>query len=154
MNYPSRTILLDTPERRKLAIAAIEHAPIDQSLEVVIRKHVKSRTLDQQALLFAGPLKDISEQAWVGNKQFSVEIWHKHYKTLYLPEREDPYIFELVKDCERYFKWDYMPSGERELVGSTTDLSKYGYSQYLEQIFADGASMGVMFHSNPKDLIR
>lgn len=154
MNYPTRTILLDTLERRKLAIAAIEHAPLDQNLEVVIRKHMKARTLDQQALLFAGPLKDISEQAWLDEQQFSVAAWHHHYKTLYLPEQNDPYIFELVKDCEKYIKWEYTPKGEKLLVGSTTDLSKYGYSQYLEQIFADGASMGVMFHSNPKDLLK
>lgn len=154
MKYQPRTIKLDSEERRELALNALKHAPLDHNLEVVIRKHVKARTLDQQALLFAGPLKDISEQAWVDGKQFSVEIWHRHYKGLYLPEREDPYIFELVKDCEKYFKWDYLPSGERVLIGSTTDLSKYGYSQYLEQIYADGASMGVLFHSNPKDLIK
>lgn len=49
-----------------------------------------------------------------------------------------------------YKKWDYMPNGERVLVGSTTDLSKYGFGQYLEQIYANGASLGVMFSADER----
>jgi hypothetical protein len=33
------------------------------------------------------------------------------------------------------------------LVGSTTDLTVYGFSQYLEQVTAHGASLGVQFHT-------
>ncbi|MES1989237.1 MAG: recombination protein NinB [Pseudomonadota bacterium] len=145
MTYQQRTISLLTNTQRDTAIAAIHNAPVGQNLEVVIREVKKQRSIDQQALLFAGPLKDISEQAWVDGHQFSKDAWHYHYKTLYLPEFEDPYIFELVKDCEKYIKWEFTPKGERLLVGSTTQLTKYGYSQYLEKIHADGAGMGVLF---------
>lgn len=154
MKYQQRIIALKTHDQVNLAISAIKNAPLDLNLEVVIREHVKARTLSQQALLFAGPIKDIAEQAWLEGRQFSDDAWHYHFKVLYLPEQNDPYIFELVKDCEKYIKWDYLPNGERHLVGSTTDLSVYGYSQYLEKIYADGAGMGVLFKSNPKDIQR
>lgn len=143
MKYPTRTIILLDQSRKDIAKAAIDAAP--NGIEVKLQEPVKPRTLDQQALLFAGPLKDISEQAWVSGRTYSVEVWHHHYKNKFLPEDKDPYIFELVKHPGSYKKYDYSPRGERILIGSTTDLTKYGYSQYLEQIFADGAGMGVLF---------
>jgi hypothetical protein len=143
--FTQRTISLLTDTQKQTAISAISNAPVGANLEMLLREHVPARKLTQQAKLFAGPLKDISAQAWIDNKQFSVDAWHYHYKVLYLPEQEDPYIFELVKDCEKYIKWEYAPNGERILKGSTTDLSVYGYSQYLDKIHADGGNMGVLF---------
>jgi hypothetical protein len=145
MKIQPQTVLLIADLQKQHAIVKLQNTPVGMGMEMVIRKTTKGRTLDQQALLFAGPMKDISQQAWVEKRQFSVEIWHNHCKREYLPEDDDPYIFELVKDCEKYHKWAINPKGERELVGSTTELSKYGYSLYLEQIHALGASMGVMF---------
>lgn len=156
MKYQSKTIRLIGEQQRELAINAIRNAPL--GLEVVIREHVKARTLDQQALLFAGPMKDIAEQVWLTYEnlpcQFTVDSWHYKCKVDYLPEDDDPYIFELVKDCEKYHKWRISPDGKPELNASTTHLSKHGYSLYLEQVYALGASYGVMFRSNPKDIQR
>lgn len=136
---PFRLISSDVRER---AIAAIRNAPIDSDrpLEVVIREAQKARKPDQQALLFAGPMRDISEQAWFEGRQYSVETLHEYCKRQFLPEDFDP------EQClENYQKWDIDPSGERILVGSTKQLTVKGYSNYIEQVYAFGAAMGVQF---------
>ena len=127
--------------------AMLMHVPVDvnKPLEVVIQEERKARSLDQNALMWAGPLREIAEQAWVSGQQFSAEVWHIHYKTKYLPEEFDE---ELCK--EGYVKWDFTPTGDRVLVGSTTQLTKKGFGQYLEQVLADGAGMGVMFTTSPR----
>lgn len=152
MSYQAKTIHLLTQKQKDLAKAAIDNAPF--GIDVKLQEHKKARSLDQQSLLFAGPLKDISDQAWINGRQFSVEIWHRYCKEEFLPDIDEPYLFELVKDCDKYRKWDYNPRGERELVGSTTQLTSYGYSLYIEQVHAMGAGMGVIFHANPRDLQR
>lgn len=146
MNYQPRTIRLDTPERRRIAIAAIENAP--QHVECVIREPVKVRRLNQNALMWAGPLKDLSEQAWVGGRTYRAEVWHEQMKREHLPEGDEEDLARLVKSPETYRKWDVTPSGERVLVGSTTDLTVYGFAQYMEAIFAYGAGLGVMFSAS------
>lgn len=136
---PFRLVGADTVER---AIAAIRNAPIDmlRPLEVLIRELPNGRKPDQQALLFAGPMRDISEQAWFEGRQYSVETLHEYCKRQFLPEDLDP------EQClEGYMKWDVDPSGERILVGSTKQLTVSGFSSYLEQVFAFGAAMGVQF---------
>jgi hypothetical protein len=147
-----RTICITGKPQLNTAIQAISLLPIGEGLEVVIQKTRKARTPDQSALMFAGPLKDISEQAWVDNRQFSVEVWHEYFKAEFLPdENSEPYIHELVKSPDKYRKWGIKPDGDRILTGSTTELSKYGFSQYLEQIYAYGAKLGVLFHANARD---
>lgn len=136
-----KVYLLGTMQR-DIAKQIIDNCPLDkeQPLEVVIREKTRSRKLDQNALMWAGPLKDIAEQVWIDGKQFSDVVFHEHFKREHLPEEFDP---ELCK--EGYRKWDVTPSGERVLVGSTGDLTVKGFSQYLEQVYAFGASHGVQF---------
>lgn len=126
------------------AIAAIANAPIDpmRPLQVLIREAPRKRKLDQNALMWAGPLKDISEQAWLDGRQFSAEVWAEYFKRQLLPETFDP---ELC--MESYRKWDMDPAGDRVLVGSTTQLTVRGMAQYLEAIHAFGANLGVDFHA-------
>ena len=145
MTYQPRTIALIGDTQKQLAIAAITNAPTGQNLEVVIREVKKQRNNDQNALMWSGALKDISEQIWLNNRQYSAEIWHEYFKELYLIDESEPYPHEHVKSPESYRKYDYTPKGQRLLIGSTTDLTKYGFSQYLEQIYAYGASHGVSF---------
>ena len=139
-----RSILLIGKTQKETAIQAIRNAPIDPTmpLEFLIREQVKGRKLDQNALMWAGPLKDIAEQAWVDGRRFSADVWHEYFKAEYLPEEHDP---ELTK--EGYAKWGIDPAGKRVLVGSTTQLTRKGFSEYLEQVHAHGASLGVMFHA-------
>ena len=143
--FITRQLLLVGGMQKETAIQVIKNAPIDplRPIEVLIREQVKARKPDQNSLMWAGPLKDISEQAWLNNRRYSSEVWHEHFKAEYLPEAFDP---ELTK--EGYIKWDINPKGERILVGSTKDLTVYGFSQYLEQVYAFGAGLGVMFSAD------
>lgn len=125
-----------------------ENLPVGQELECVFRKEQKVRGMDANARMWVGPLKDIAEQAWVNGRQFSAEVWHEHFKRQYLPEDNDPEIHLLAK--EGYRKWDIDPAGNRVLIGSTTQLLKRGFALYLQQVEADGAQMGVMFHEAPQ----
>lgn len=125
-----------------------ENLPVGQELECVFRKERKVRGMDANARMWVGPLKDIAEQAWVNGRQFSAEVWHEHFKRQYLPEDNDPEIHLLAK--EGYRKWDFDPTGNRVLIGSTTQLLKRGFALYLQQVEADGAQMGVMFHEAPQ----
>lgn len=146
--FTERKIRLVGETQVKTVLALVPNLPIDPDhpLEVVVREEVKPRKPDQNALMWVGPLKDIEQQAWVEGRQFSDVVWHEHFKEMYLPEEFDP---ELTK--EGYRKWDYTPAGKRVLVGSTTDLTVKGFALYLEQIYAFGASLGVMFSANPRE---
>lgn len=140
---PFRLVSEDVRER---IISALRHLPIDElrPLEVVFQEEQKKRKLDQNAALWAGPLRDISEQAWLDGKQYSAEVWGFFFKRQLLPETYDP---ELC--MENYSKWSIDPAGDRVLVGSTTQLTQKGHSQYREAIEAFGASLGVEFGARP-----
>lgn len=143
--YPTRKILLRAPQQVEVAISAIRNAPLDQSkpLELLIREEVKARKPDQNALYWAGPLREIAAQGYVNGRTYTPDVWHEHFKREFLPESYDP---ELCKR-EDYRKWDYTPGGERILVGSTTDLTVRGFALYLTQVEAYAASeLGVVFH--------
>lgn len=144
--FQQRTFRLVDHEAARRLVALIENLPVDavRPLEVVIREEKKARKLDQNALYWAGPLRDIAEQAWVQGRQYSADVWHEYFKREFLP---DP---DLV-DCddshikEGYVKWGAMPNGLRVLIGSTTGLTVRGMAAYLEQVYAYGASLGVQF---------
>ena len=63
---PSTIVLLDDA-RVQLAHAALDNAPLDadKPLEMIIREQVKTRKLDQQALMWVGPLADIANQGCI-----------------------------------------------------------------------------------------
>jgi hypothetical protein len=144
--FLTRKIVLIGESQKALARSMVENLPIDpvHPLEVIAREVVKSRSLDANAAMWAGPLRDIAEQAWVQGKQYTAEVWHEHFKREYLPEVFDD---ELCK--AGYRKWDYLPNGLRVLVGSTTQLTVRGFALYLQSIEAFGAGMGVQFTSSP-----
>jgi hypothetical protein len=147
MNFQPRTIKLLGVTQRDTAIAMLNNLPLGQEIEIVARKAVKARTQDQNALMWSsGCLQCIAEQYFVDGKLFSADAWHEHFKREYLPdEATEPYIFEYVTKPDTYRKWDILPNGERVLAGSTTDLTKYGMTVYMEKIYAFGAKNGVMF---------
>jgi len=140
-----QTIVLVGEPQRSLAMRRLESIPVgaDPVIEVVFRERKDVRSLEQNAAMWGGPLRDIAEQAWVNRQQFPAEAWHEHLKREYLPEDDDPELDELVKDG--YRKWTITPTGERVLTGSTTHLTRKGMARYLKQIEAFGARMGVLF---------
>lgn len=149
--FSTRKIRLVGEQQRETAIAMIRNLPIDpvKPLELVAREEVKARKPDQNALMWVGPLADIAEQAYVNGRTYSAAVWHEHFKAEFLPEEFDA---ELCK--EGYRKYDYTPAGDRVLIGSTTELTIKGFAQYLEQVIAFGASLGVQFHANPNEARR
>ena len=128
--------------QRELALACLRGAPIDADhpIEVIVRELVKVRSMDANAAYWAGPLRDIAEQAWVQGRQYTAEVWHEQFKREYLPEAYDD---ELCK--AHYRKWDVTPKGDRVLVASTTQLTVRGFALYLQAVEAFGASLGVQF---------
>lgn len=142
INYLTKTIRLIGTAQKEVAINAIQNAPIDSEypLEVIIREEQKARSLSANALMWAGPLNDIANQAWVHGKQYSALIWHEYFKEQFLPEFANP---EITK--EGYKKYEETPDGRRILIGSSSKLTKHGFSIYMEQIYAYGANLGVRF---------
>lgn len=143
-----RPFLLRDERVRETLIAAINNLPLDgtKPLEVVIREQVKGRKPDQNALYWSGPLADIAEQAFIEGKQHSAETWHHYFRRELLPDE-----FNTEECKENYVKWVIDPGGERIMVGSTTQLTVKGFSNYLEAVFAFGASLGVLFTASPNE---
>ena len=141
-DYLSKVIRLVGKLQADTAITAIQNAPIDleRPIEVIIREEQKGRSLSANALMWAGPLNDIANQAWVHGRQYSALIWHEYFKEKFLPDFPDP---KQVK--EGYKKYEETPDGRRVLVGSTNKLTKYGFNLYIENIYAYGADLGVRF---------
>jgi len=140
--YPTRRFLIRSEVQKKAVCQAVGHLPEDDEkpIEVVIREQQNRRKTDQNALMWAGALKDISEQVYTDGRTYDSETWHEFFKRKFLPEEFDD---ELTK--EGYEKWAYLPDGDRVLKGSTTQLTVKGFAWYLEQIYAFGAEYGVMF---------
>lgn len=143
-----RPFLLRDERVRETLIAAIRNLPLDQvqPLEVVIREQIKGRRPDANARMWAGPLKDIADQAWIEGRQHSAEVWAAYFKRELLPEEFDPAMCK-----EGYEKWAYDPGGERILIGSTTQLTVKGFAEYVTAIEAFGASLGVLFTASPNE---
>lgn len=144
--FQLRTFRLVGIDQRDRLLALVGNLPIDtqKPLEVVIREEKKARKLDQNALYWAGPLRDIAEQAWVHGRQYSAEVFHEYFKREFLPD-PDHSDFDDTNVKDGYRKWADMPNGMRVLVGSTTQLTVKGMSAYLEQVYAAGANLGVQF---------
>lgn len=143
--YQQRKFLMRTESVRDSAIAALRNAPLDSDnpIECLIREEVKARKPDQNALMWAGPLRDIEEQGYVNGRTYSADVWHEYFKREFLPEEFDP-----IQCKDGYRKWDYMPGGERVLVGSTTQLTVRGFALYLQQLEAYAqAELGVQLHA-------
>lgn len=145
--YPTRTILLPSELQRQTALTLLANAPLDpeRPLEFVLRERPKARRPDQNALMWAGPLRDIAEQAYVNGRTYTAEVWHEHMKREFLPEDFDPVL------CKQgYRKWDMNPRGERVLVGSTTELTVRGFALYLHEVEAYAQTeLGVQFSERP-----
>lgn len=142
--YKTRSIILLGDPQKEIACAAIHNAPTD--LEVVIREPVKVRGLDQNGLYWLR-LGEIAEQAWFGGRQYSKEVWHHYCGINIIPEKV------TTKDGEVRSKWIEVPSGD-PIVISTTQLERRCFAEYTTAVEAFGASLGVQFSANPREVGR
>jgi hypothetical protein len=147
-----RTIVLDSDAKLNAALSMIssnwrEMVNAEHPMAVRLYEHKDKRTLEQQALMWIR-LAEISDQAWIGGRKFDAEVWHEHYKRQFLPEEDGP-----TKRCRKgYRKWVFLPSGERDLIGSTTQLTVFGMAEYMTQVMAEAATeLGVLFAPTPRE---
>ncbi len=142
MSDRARTFALINGDVLARCISAIhEISPnFEKPWSVSLVPYQKKRTNKQNELLWAGPLRDYAEQFFVNGLCYSEKVWHEHLKREFLPEEETPGLTKAG-----YTKWEYTPSGERVLVGSTGDLTTKGFSDYIEKIYAEGAKAGIRF---------
>lgn len=141
--YPKRLIRVVSQSQKDLLHTIVDSLPIDAKnpVNAIFGEEIKVRKPSQNALMWANQLKDIAEQAYSDGRTFSDEVWHEFLKREYLPEEFDS---ELTK--EGYVKWGIDPRGNKILVGSTTQLTVKGFSQYLMEIEAYAATEhGVIF---------
>ena len=157
--YPERKILISSNGNKAMAMRLLENLPIftDKPLEVVIREEIKERRQDQNSRMWAGPLRDFSEQVFISGYTYSADEWHDELRNRFMPAEDMP-IAELerhVTNFKTYRKFKLNQGGDRVLDKvncTTTKLTPYGMSIYLEQIHAYGAAVfGVMFRASPKE---
>jgi len=144
--FATRVIHLRGEIQRQTLMALIPNLPVDydKPLTVTIEAHREKRKNDQNSYYWL-ILNQIAEQAWLGNRQYSAEVWHFFFKKELLPDEPDE---DCLKD---YCKWQFDPAGERVLVGSTTMLTKKGFAAYGEAVTAFAANLGVEFSANPNE---
>ena len=142
--YKTRNIILLGDKQKETACAAVRNAP--EGVEVVIRDPVKVRGLDQNGLYWLR-LGELAEQAWLGGRQYSKEVWHHYAGINLMPEQI------TTKDGETQSKWVEVPSGN-PIVISTTQLERKCFAEYTTIVEAFGASLGVQFSVNPREVGR
>ena len=144
----TRSILLRSQVQVEYLIAQARNLPLDPEtpVEILIREQIKKRKLTINAAMWAGPLREIEAQAWFRGRQYSAEVWHEHFKEVFLPD-PDATDFDASHVLDGYRKWDINPwTGNRQLVGSTTQLTDKGMRVYLLQLEAEAATeYGVCF---------
>ena len=152
---PPRILILVDEARRRVAATVLANAPL--GIEVVFRPVTRRRTLDQNALYWSGPLRDIAEQVWIDGRQHTAEVWHEYFRREFMPEDDDiengttrTASVRAGQTGTKYRKWEYLPDKSRVCVASTTMLTSAGFGDYLEQVYAFGAAHGVLFSASPR----
>ena len=149
MSLPFKKVSFVIDERTAFhAQKTIGDLPTDRSVEVIIqkhvKKHVKKRTNGQNKFQWKAILGDISRQVKIDGRTFSPDVWHEHFKELFLPDEPS---HELT--LPSYKKWQEMPDGKLKMVGSTTKLTTKGMSLYFEELFAYAViELNVKFTAN------
>lgn len=101
-------------------------------LQVVVSEYKARRSAEQNSRMWAAITQQIAEQAWVNGRQYSEKVWHEHLKEQFLPAEDGP----SKRVRKGYRKWADMPDGTLRLIGSTTQLTTYGMTEYQTAIEA------------------
>lgn len=135
--------ILNNPQAKANAIRMINEASFEFPLEVGIFPFKKKRTGEQNKLMWRSMIGDFTQQGIINGRQFSAEVWHEYLKEKFLPEELTQ--GETLKGYKKYIE---MPNGNLKMVGSTTQLTTVGMTNYLEACYAFGAELGIRFSSN------
>lgn len=131
----SRTFVLRTEVNAQMLWDFLRHnwremAKRESPLSVTIQEHKDKHSHDQRKKWHA-MVRDIAQQAWISGRQFDDEVWKEHLKRDFLG-------MEAVT----------LPSGEIiERARSTSALNHEEYSELIEQTYAIGAELGVIFEN-------
>lgn len=134
MSGISRTFILsgDGPAQMLYAFLKQNRQQMAESgrpLAVRVFEHRAKRSDEQNALHWVW-LQQIAEQAAVAGRKFDADVWNQHMKEQLLPE----------ETAAGKRKWLELPSGERRLVLSTSDLNVAEMSEYMEKLSAYAAT--------------
>jgi hypothetical protein len=148
-----KTFVIRSPEIAEVAIAVIQAnysgmLAAGRPMAIRLYEHKDSRSIEQQSLMWIR-LGEIAPQAWINGRQFADVCWHEYAKREFLPEEPGP-----SKQARKgYAKWAINPmTGDKVLVGSTTQLTVYGMAEYLTKLEAFGAGLGVRFSATPTEI--
>lgn len=99
-------------------------------LRVIVTEDEKKRNAEQNRFYWGPVLTTITDQAWVGGRQYSKDVWHEHFARMF------GVCDELV-----------LPDGEIVTRRkSTTQMTVGEFSEYLNRVQAYAASeLGVEF---------
>lgn len=122
------------------AVQLLSKQVINRPVIITMREETKKRSGEQNRLQWAGMLGDFEKQATLAGHRFSAAVWHEYCKEKFLPD-----TFIVGKTLKGYQKWVEMPDGRLKTIGSTTQLTTSGFSDYLEQCYAFGCELGVKF---------
>lgn len=139
MKRPTKRVLLRSEAQREYAIQLLKMEDMDAEhpREFLIRDMKPQRTVDQNALMWAGIMSTIQSEMKKEGFGYTQDAWHMFCKSKFLPDEQNPPDdFEEDDIRDGYQKWLYLPNGERHLNGSTTQLTKKGFSKYLDKICA------------------
>ena len=137
-----KTIVINENTMFAAIRASIMNLPRDGTMEIVIRKHTKKRSLDQNALYWS-LIAQIAEQAKVKGLQYSKNTWHQYCIENIMPQ------FVINKNGERVTKGEFMPFMRGIAYISTTELSKESFSEYIEAVTANAVTaLGVQFEAH------
>ena len=128
------------------ASAMLHNLPLDGSMECVLRPYKKPSSDQQRRRMFGYVVGEIAAQAWLQGKQYSQEVWHEYLKAKFLPES-----FKAGITREGYVKYLEMPDGSMKMVGSTTQLTTLGHTNYVTECEAFAAQeLGVRFSAEER----
>lgn len=145
MQLPVRRFVLRTrtDDERLYAFLRANVVPMREAerfVQAIVSEYRQNRSNEQNAYMWAGILQPVSEQACIGGHRYSPEVWNIHFKREHLPE----------VNAKGQQKWVLLPSGERELAMSTTDLNVAEMADYLNEIAAAAATeLGVHLPISP-----
>lgn len=142
--FPPRRILLRSQLQVDTVIALVKNVPLDPDnpIEVLFREQPKARGNDANSYYWMR-LGEIAEQAWVHGKQFNSDSWHEYCKRHIMPNEI------TTKAGDRVSKWLESPDGTMTIT-STTALEKRCFAEYIDQVEAFGAGLGVQFSARPQ----
>lgn len=128
------------------AIAMLNNMPLDGTMECDLRPYKKPSSDQQRRRMFGYVVGEIAAQAWLQGKQYSQEVWHEYLKAKFLPE-----AFKEGITREGYVKYLEMPDGGIKMVGSTTQLTTLGHTNYVTECEAFAAQeLGVRFSAEER----